>query len=232
MRNHQRVLSWLETELESGRLLIGQRLPGERAMAEYLQVSRASVREGVRVLEAMGMVRANVGSGPDAGTIITANPETALAAALRLHIASSHLPVSDIVQTRLLLETWSVAHAGADSPAMADAAELLVRMDDPRLPADEFLVLDAQFHVALAAAAGNILIGAMMASLRESIAAYTRQLTRSLPVWDRTATRLRQEHHGIHAAIVRGASAEASVQVSDHIQGFYREAGMGEPLAS
>lgn len=227
MRNHELVLSWIEAELAAGRLAVGQRLPGERAVAEQLNVSRASAREGIRVLEAMGVVRAGVGSGPGAGTVITANPAVALGSALRFHVASSHLPVEDIVQTRLLLETWAAGHARATAPSMETAAALLDDMDDPGLAATEFLRLDALFHVALAEAAGNVLIGAMMSSLRGSIETYTQQLTSRLPDWNTTAARLRSEHRAIHRAICRDdGDGDPAALIASHIEGFYREAGL------
>ena len=64
MRTHQLVLHWIENQLSSGQLAVGGRLPAERTLAEQLQVSRTSVREAIRILEAMGVVRAGVGSGP------------------------------------------------------------------------------------------------------------------------------------------------------------------------
>jgi GntR family transcriptional regulator, transcriptional repressor for pyruvate dehydrogenase complex len=225
MRTHQLVQSWLEDQLAAGQLAVGDRLPGERTVAEQLGISRASAREGIRVLEAMGIVRAGVGSGPGAGTVVTANPGAALGAALRLHMATSHLPIGDIVQTRLLLETWAAAHADPAAAALGDAADLLNAMDSAAQNEKEFLRLDALFHVALAEAAGNVLIGAMMASLRESIEGYTLKLTRTLPDWASTSARLRAEHREIHAAIQNDDGALAAEIVARHIEGFYAEAG-------
>jgi GntR family transcriptional repressor for pyruvate dehydrogenase complex len=225
MRTHQLVQSWLEDQLAAGQLAVGDRLPGERTVAEQLGISRASAREGIRVLEAMGIVRAGVGSGPGAGTVITANPGVALGAALRLHMATSHLPIGDIVQTRLLLETWAASHADPAASAMGDAAALLDAMDASVSDEKEFLRLDALFHVALAEAAGNVLIGAMMSSLRESIEGYTLRLTRTLPDWAATSARLRAEHRAIHDAITNDDGALAAQLVARHIEGFYEEAG-------
>ncbi|MHA7293513.1 FadR/GntR family transcriptional regulator [Arthrobacter sp. HLT1-21] len=232
MRNHELVLSWIEAELAAGRLAVGQRLPGERAVAEQLNVSRASAREGIRVLEAMGVVRAGVGSGPGAGTVVTANPAVALGSALRFHVASSHLPVEDIVQTRLLLETWAAGQARASAPSIATAEGLLDEMDAPGVATEEFLRLDALFHVAVAEAAGNVLIGAMMSSLRGSIESYTLRLTSRLPDWTATADRLRSEHRAILQAILArddddpSPGLAASTLIASHIEGFYREAGL------
>ena len=177
MRTHQLVLHWIEDQLSGGRLAVGGRLPAERSLAEQLGVSRTSVREAIRILEAMGVVRAGVGSGPDAGTVVISDPTAALGSALRLHVATQHLPVADIVETRVLLESWAAARAQARSagarPRGRVAGATWTR--DPGV--DDFLALDVRFHLALADAAGNAVVSAMMGSLREAIQGYADRLT-------------------------------------------------------
>jgi GntR family transcriptional repressor for pyruvate dehydrogenase complex len=226
MRTHQLVLRWIENQLSSGQLALGSRLPAERTLAEQLQVSRTSVREAIRILEAMGVVRAGVGSGPQAGTVVIADPTSALGSALRFHVATSHLPVVDIVQTRVLLESWAAARARTESPALVEAAALLEQMDASP-GTDEFLALDVRFHLALAEAAGNAVVSAMMGSLREAIQDYAGRLTANLPDWDATAARLRAEHRAILAAINNHDGARAAELVASHIDGYYKEAGLG-----
>ncbi|WP_284980134.1 FCD domain-containing protein [Arthrobacter sp. fls2-241-R2A-200] len=225
MRTHELVLQWIEKQISDGELTLGGRLPGERAMAEQLQVSRTSVREAVRILEAMGVVRAGVGSGKDAGTVVIAEPGTALGSTLRLHVATRHLPVADIVETRVLLESWAAKRAKAGTPALEEGAELLDEMDaGPDV--GTFLALDSRFHVALAQAAGNAVVSAMMASLRGAIENYAGELTRNLPNWEATSMRLRAEHRAILAAVNTGDGAGAAELVASHITGFYAEAGV------
>lgn len=226
MRTHELVLQWIEKQLSDGDLALGGRLPGERAMAEQLQVSRTSVREAVRILEAMGVVRAGVGSGKDAGTVVIAEPGSALGSTLRLHVATRHLPVADIVETRVLLESWAAARAKVGAPALDEAAALLEQMDNsPDIEA--FLALDARFHVALAQAAGNTVVSAMMASLRGAIENYAGELTGNLPDWKATSERLRAEHRAILAAVNNDDGGRAAQLVAAHIEGFYKEAGVG-----
>ncbi len=229
MRTHQLVLSWIEAELSEGRLTVGGRLPAERTLAEQLKVSRTSVREAIRILEAMGVVRAGVGSGPDAGTVVISDPTAALGSALRLHVATQHLPVADIVETRMLLESWAASKASPQAPELEAAGSLLDEMAAEGLDVDEFLALDVRFHLALADAAGNAVVSAMMGSLRESIQRYAAQLTSNLPDWEATASRLKAEHCGILAAIRNGDGDRAAQLVAAHIEGYYREAGMGLP---
>ena len=233
MRTHEAVLARIEADLAAGRLRLGGRLPAERALAEQLGVSRASVREAVRVLEAMGVVRAGVGSGPEAGTVVVADPAVPLSAAVRLHLGTRALPIGDVVDARVLLETWAAAAATAPGPgtardpgtaALARAGELLRAMDDEALPADAFHRLDAEFHVALAEAAGNVLVTAVMVALREAIHSYVMTAVAALPDWVGTARRLRAEHAGILAAVRAGDAAAAAEAVRAHIVGFYAEA--------
>ncbi|TQJ33834.1 FadR/GntR family transcriptional regulator [Arthrobacter sp. SLBN-122] len=232
MRTHQLVLTWIEDQLSAGGLAVGGRLPAERTLAEQLKVSRTSVREAIRILEAMGVVRAGVGSGPDSGTVVISDPTSALGSALRLHVATQHLPVADIVETRVLLESWAAAKAPQDAPELDDAAALLAAMDAPDgLSAGDFLALDVRFHLALANAAGNTVVSAMMGSLREAIQGYAAELTANLPDWEATASRLRTEHHGILAAVRNGDGGRAADLVAAHIGGFYKEAGLGSDAA-
>jgi GntR family transcriptional repressor for pyruvate dehydrogenase complex len=226
MRTHQLVLRWIEDQLSEGTLAVGGRLPAERSLAEQLAVSRTSVREAIRILEAMGIVRAGVGSGPDAGTVVISDPTAALGSALRLHVATQHLPVADIVETRVLLESWAAARAKPDAPELARAAELLDDMDADR-GTDDFLALDVQFHLALADAAGNAVVSAMMGSLREAIQGYAEKMTANLSDWDATAARLRSEHREILEAIRNDDGSRAARLVAAHIEGYYSEAGLG-----
>jgi len=225
-RTHELVLQHVEDELSSGRLRIGAKLPAERALAAQLGISRASTREAIRVLEAMGIVRTAAGSGPDAGAVVVAEPAAGLTSALRLHLASSHLPIGDVVQTRVLLESWSVRAAAAarDSQRLAAASSLLDAMDEPDRPALDFHLLDAEFHVALARATGNEVVAAMMTALRGAIHSYVVEAVPNLPDWAATARRLRRQHRAILGAIGDGDGERAAKLVVRHIEGFYREA--------
>lgn len=227
-RSYQVVLTGVEADLAAGRLSVGSKLPAERTLADQYQVSRASVREAVRILEALGMVRTAVGSGPDAGATITAEPAAPIGAALRWHLASRHLPVADIVGARVLIESWAVANA-ADPARHADldsAAVLLAAMDREELTPGQFLALDAEFHVALAACAGNAVIAAIMTAMRTGIETYVTEALGRITDWPAMADRLRAEHRQILAAVADGASESAAALVTDHIEGFYRSAGM------
>ena len=84
--------------------------------------------------------------------MVIAEPAAALGSALRLHVATSHFPVADIVQTRVLLETWAAARARAGFPC-PQAGRRTPRTDgNAALDPEAFMELDVSFHLALAEA--------------------------------------------------------------------------------
>jgi DNA-binding FadR family transcriptional regulator len=222
MRAHELVLERIERDLVAGTLTVGDRLPAERSLAETLSVSRASVREAIRVLEAMGVIRTAAGSGPDAGAIVTADAATSIGSALRLHTATRALPITDLVQTRILLETSALRDAAtrAPRPDLTGVTAMLDAMEDPNLQPERFHQLDADFHVALVALAGNVVVEAMMAALRGPIQGYVLAGVPLLDDWTVVASKLRCEHRGIVAALSRGQGNKAAELARAHIQGY------------
>lgn len=133
------------------------------------------------------------GSGPKAGAVVISEPSAALAWALRMHVATRSLPVGDLVQNRLLLETQSAIGAASapDGPErtriLERAEELLDVMDDPELPARDFHAHYAEFHVLLASLAGNMVVETIMAALRQATIGYVQETVSGLGNWPETS---------------------------------------------
>ena len=228
-RSYDLLLENIEADLRSGVISLGDQLPGERTLAETYGISRASVREGIRILDAMGVLRSSSGSGPKSGAIIISEPSAGLSSALRLHMASNRLPVADIVQTRVLLETWAAATAAARPPsesakgALARASALLDAMDAPDIERETFHHLDAQFHVELSSLAGNAVIETMMASLSGAISGYVKNAVDVMENWPAVMKHLQAQHHGIYDAVAAGRGDEAARLLREHIEWFYAQ---------
>lgn len=226
-RTWQVVLEKIESDLLDGVLAPGDRLPPERELASTLGVGRSSVREALRVLEVMGLLRTGTGSGPTAGAIIIATPQGGMSALLRLHVAAHGFPLDDVVATRLILEAAVVEILSADRTKSTQAAlDIVDAMDADDLSAGEFLALDARLHLALAEASGNVVITAMMAGLRTSIETYVQAGAARIPDWPATAARLRAEHRAILEAVDSADAASARTLIREHISGYYAEAGL------
>ena len=229
-RAWEQVLARVEGDLVEGRLQPGDHLPPERSLATELGVGRSSVREGLRVLEVLGLISTSTGSGPQSGAVIVARPTGGMASLIRLQVAAQGFAVPDVVKTRVVLES-AVAVELAEtvrsggSPELAVALELLDAMDrgDAELGREEFLSLDQAFHRALAAASGNEVLATMMAGLRDSVEAYVRLGAAGLGDWPVTARRLRDEHRAVVAAILAGDPAEAGQRIRRHIETYHAE---------
>lgn len=215
-RTFEDVLAQLERRIADDGLTAGDRLPGERQLAEELGVSRSSVREAMRVLETLGVVTSQVGRGPDAGAVLVSRPDHALTGLLRLHLGLAGLELREVIDTRLMIERWAAARAAATGAGTSALAAALEGMDAAR-SAEEFVEHDTAFHCALADASGNRLIAAFMRSLRDAMRVYAVEAVERLG----DTTVLRAGHERILAAIRAGDPEEASRAVTDHLADAY-----------
>lgn len=223
---HETVLEHVEHLLTTGTLVPGDRLPSERVLAEQLGVSRPAVREALKVLAVLGVVRSSPGRGRESAPVVVARPGAAMGAALRIHAATATLGIADLVETRVLLEAATVralaARVSSHGAAVLDQASALVdAMAEPGVTTQEFHRLDAAFHVALADAAGNSVIAVVMGALREAIQAYVLAAVPGLPDWGATADGLRAEHAALLDALRAGDGDTAADRVAGHIRGFF-----------
>ena len=191
------VLEKIETDLLEGRLGPGDRLPPERELVHDpgrrpLQRARGAART-----RGHGPHPHRHGLGPTSGAIIIATPRGGLAALLRLQVAAHGFPLDDVVATRLLLEEWVVRTLAATDGHDLDrgARRRRRRWMTATSPPGEFLALDAQFHLDLAEASGNVVVAASMGGLRAAIEGYVRAGAEKVADWDAVAVTLRHEHH-------------------------------------
>jgi GntR family transcriptional repressor for pyruvate dehydrogenase complex len=220
-RAFEEILFQLEEAIAAGHLSAGDRLPPERELAARFAVSRTSVREALRVLEALGIVR--VRRGAENGATLLEEPTNAFTHLLRFYVALEHVSLDDLLQLRIALESWlaaAAAHrrAGID---LSEAAALLERMDAEELDEPEFLEQDLAFHLAIARACGNELAALVLEGCRTAILRTMIDTTVRAGDWPSIRRRLRREHREIFGAIDAGDGAGASALVDAHIRSFY-----------
>ncbi|WP_439674454.1 FadR/GntR family transcriptional regulator [Embleya sp. MST-111070] len=220
VRAFEEVVAQIEEQIASGRLRAGDKLPGERALAAALGVSRPSVREAMRVLEAMGVLVANPGSGPEAGAILAGSAGPALTGVLGLHLGLANFAVDDVVETRLLIESWAVEGAArhAGEADLDRLRAIVAAMDDPDLSPERFNELDTEFHTTIAELSGNALVTTFMRALRDTVRRHQRRAVAELGP-DTGA--LRADHRAILAAIVARDPRAAADAVAAHLRRAY-----------
>lgn len=232
-RTYTALLESVEYRLRHGQLRVGDRLPGERTLADEYGISRASVREALRILSAVGLIRSGVGSGPKAGAVVVSEPSDALGWALRMHIATRTLPVADIVTTRVLLEGQAAADAAAALPGDAKAEALararvhLDEMDHPGISNERFHFCDTRFHYEISALGGNIVMDTVIDSLHLATVSYVQEAVPYLADWEGTKVELQKQHREIYDAVAAGDPERAREAVAHHIRWFYALSDIG-----
>jgi DNA-binding FadR family transcriptional regulator len=123
----------------------------------------------------------------------------------------------EVIDTRLMIEQWSAERAARLGTGLRPMADALARMEEPGLPAEEFVGHDTAFHAALAAASGNRLVAAIMQALRDAVRRYGIDAVERL---GDTAV-LRADHRRIYEAVEAGDAGTATVAVAEHLAHAY-----------
>jgi GntR family transcriptional repressor for pyruvate dehydrogenase complex len=146
---------------------------------------------------------------------------------LRVHVALRHFLVDDVVEARVLMEGWTAGMAAARATAddLDRLRKLLKGMDDPDIDIYTFNELDTEFHIGVATASANPLIGYLFQAIRLAIQQRMVEGFEQVEDWPTTASRLRAEHWEVFRAIASGNVEAASEAVRQHIERFYREIG-------
>ena len=208
----EQVVAHVRTMIEGRALRPGDRLASERDLALQIGVSRTSVRAGLRWLAAMGVVQARRG----AGTFITDGPPTLVSEPLRL-IASLHgLDLAGLWEVRRVLEAGSASLAAerASPEQIATISDEVTGMysalNDPQV----FLDYDLRFHRAVAAAAGNPMLGAII----EAVAALFFEERRVTIEKARNLRESADAHRKIYQAIRARDADGARLAMDEHIR--------------
>ena len=226
MAIHRKILRWLENELFEGNIQLGQDLPTDSEIARAIGVGRSRTRDALRTLEDMDLVQLYTGRGKEMLVHLSDEPAAAASAALRLHMSSSRYPTRDLVQTRILLESWAIARIDPKTASFAEMDDVLAQMEDFDLSIRDFLELLLSFHHQVMRCAGNELLVGLLASVRQPSFESMLSLVGRMPLWSSAVERLRAENRAIAEALKAGDAATARALVISQLRGMYSEAGI------
>ena len=226
MAIHRQILRWLENELFEGNIQLGQDLPTDSEIARAIGVGRSRTRDALRTLEDMDLVQLYTGRGKEMLVHLSDEPAAAASAALRLHMSSSRYPTRDLVQTRILLESWAIARIDPKTVSFAEMDDVLAQMEDFDLSIRDFLELLLSFHHQVMRCAGNELLVGLLASVRQPSFESMLSLVGRMPLWSSAVERLRAESRAIAEALKAGDAATARALVIGQLRGMYSEAGI------
>lgn len=151
------VVESLTDSIVSGALPSGSTLPVEPELCETFGVSRITIREAVKLLEAKGLVRARQGSG----TTVTPSEEWNLLDPVVLAATVQHddelVVLDQLVGVRSALEAQMAAQAAelATDDDLREVERLLGRLDEEIATPARFSETDVLFHDRIMQASRN-----------------------------------------------------------------------------
>lgn len=204
----------LRARIRSGELGTGQALPTERDLVLQTGLSRASVREALRILEVEGLIETRTGRG--GGSRVSRPAGRELSRHLDLFIWGREVGFEELNEVREALETVAAEGAArrrteadiADLRAKTSAVEAVVET----VPA--YLQANVAWHMAVVQASHNDLLIGFMDVLSNAIHKET-----ELEAFDSPAVReaTLKIHRSILNAIVAGDSEAARRRMARHV---------------
>jgi GntR family transcriptional repressor for pyruvate dehydrogenase complex len=210
------VREQLQAAIESGRFAAGDRLPSERELVEMTGVSRVSVREAIRALEAIGLVEVVHGRGS-----FVAKPREAKETGLREWLADHGDELMVLLRLRGAVHELAAERAAeiGDREAIAEvraAYDAFVAAD----PEDGAALADTDraFHVAVARASHSSMLEDFTQNLHAHLVE-SHRLTFASPGRSRRSAR---EHLAVVKALEAGDPAAARRAMARHMQAVLR----------
>ena len=210
------VVDGLLDRIIAGELPEGNGLPSEAEIGEAYSVSRMTVREAIKTLQAQGVLRVENGVGTFANPV---SDWTSLPSVLRaLTVGNSDTEVAiQLIEVRRLFETGAAALA-AERHSPADIENLETYLAEMRAAqkvndVDAFVAADLAFHNVILHASRNVFLGAMFEPLTRVLAERRRE-TSKVPEIQVHAI---GEHQGVLTAIRTGDAEVARRAMNSHM---------------
>jgi GntR family transcriptional repressor for pyruvate dehydrogenase complex len=162
----EEILGKMRTLLESGQLAVGSKLPPERELCNLLAVSRPSLREALKVLEILGVIRTRQGDG----TYISGSFARILSDPQKVRMIDQRASLLEVLEARRVIEP-SLAALAATRASDQDLIAMEAAVDGLCLKADfqQHQRYDERFHRAIMRAANNPLLSQMTEIIHDSL---------------------------------------------------------------
>lgn len=223
-RAFERVVEQIEQAIYSGRLKPGDHLPSERTLVEEFQVGRSSVREGLRILESMGLLVTQPGS--PLGPRVSASGKAGLLRMMSGFVRTQGISLGSLVQYRMIsgsAANYLAAHLRTEAhlEQMREANAAMRAAD----PSDEetFARNDIRFHQAIADASGNPFLNLVNSVIADVIVDLMKSALKQAPSEQEIRSTFLKLHDELIDAIEARDGARASQIARESLFGFYRD---------
>jgi GntR family transcriptional regulator, transcriptional repressor for pyruvate dehydrogenase complex len=208
---YEQVIDHLKHYITENHLQPGDKLPTEQVLAEDLGVNRLTVREALKVMESLGIVRMR----PRHGIQLQAVTMKPIVDHLQFLLRTDDVTFAEMVDARLLLEVsilpLVVERAEEqDFRAMEAGNEAMRSLVEQAGMGTEG---DMQFHQALIAAAQNRALAGFASMLHE----FFRQVRENMMATEKDSRRAIAEHRAIIDALRRADTTAAQDMMREHL---------------
>jgi DNA-binding FadR family transcriptional regulator len=214
---YEQVADQLRELIMTGKLATGERLPNEALLAREFGVSRATVREALRVLAAQNLLRTAKGAG--GGSYVTLptvdHISEFLQANINLLTDARHVTLEDLIEARELLEV-PAARIAARRRRDEDVERLFAAIpgETQKLGSREEFVRNKEFHSVMIESCGNALL---TIAAQPVFSALQSGLARSA-LGRRFHAGVHEQHERIAEAIREGDEDAAAGEMHQHLE--------------
>jgi DNA-binding FadR family transcriptional regulator len=211
----------LLTAIRLGVVGPGERFPPEREFANQLGISRITLREAIREVQAAGYVESR--RGRHGGTFVTAAPPAPSRGEARRIAREQSGSLADALTFRMAIDTGAAQTLAQLVAGQLPGGEreqirevLSQRLADVNSAAPrDYRRLDTLFHLAIAELTGSGLLAAAAADARMRL----NDFLNAIPILRHNIDHTAVQHAAIAAAILAGDPQAARQAVAEHLEG-------------
>jgi len=216
----QQIADELRRLIVSGELSEGDSLGREPELVERFGVSRPSLREALRILEAEGLI--SVVRGMLGGVVVHEPDERMAARTAALVLQARNVSLADVYEARTVLEPAAVRVVASLRARRSAVAELRRLIDDQVrviMDPEAFGRANARFHQRLVALAGNHTLSIVAEMLNEIVARAVTAVSKLGSARESAATRRRgiRSQERLVSLIEAGKASAAEAHWRDHM---------------
>jgi GntR family transcriptional repressor for pyruvate dehydrogenase complex len=198
--------------IHDSRMQPGDKLPTERELIATFRVGRSSIREALKILSAIGVVRIVAGSG----TFVGNGNLSLLAKPLSLGFLRGGRGTAELIEARRLVEV-ELAGLAAEraTPEEIEAIEAgLAEMEATQHDVERYIDSDIRFHVAIARGAHNDVLLDLLETLQYIIRHW---IVKSIEEFEGRPSSI-HEHVPIYGAIRAHDVGRARAAMKEHLE--------------
>ncbi|WP_210725896.1 transcriptional regulator GlcC [Modicisalibacter radicis] len=215
------VAAKLEQLVLDGIIRPGQLLPSERRLCDKLGVSRASLREGLRVLRGKGIIETRQGRGSVVARLIPRRDDSPL-----MHLFRDHpRTLYDLLEVRALLEGESARLAAlrgtaADRVVIGHRYEAMANyVDQPgEIDVERLARYDHGFHLSICEASHNPVLVHTLQSLTDLLLSSVFASVKNLYHRPASRERINRQHERLYRAVIEQDAEVARQAALEHLE--------------